>query len=136
MTGKLQIKLREDFLLFAQGGYTGKGVTFDCGNGWYKLIREAGERLSAIPDCRPPVQIKEKFGTLRIYLTAYAPGTEDIVLDIETRSAITCERCGKPGEIRDIRWIRCYCDECYRLYKDRGCPGGEFVEEVEMSEEA
>jgi hypothetical protein len=133
MKPELADKLREDFPLFAKGGFHGRGLSFDCGNGWYKLIRELGERLSEIPDCPPPVQLKEKFGEMRIYLCAYPRDTDEIIADIEDRSRTTCERCSRPGKIRDTGWIRCYCDDCYKQWEKLTEGSAEFINEVEMT---
>jgi hypothetical protein len=57
-------------------------------------------------------QVKEKFGTLRYYCA----GNDRIFAFIrmaEQLSAITCEFCGKPGELReDEGWMTTLCDDC------------------------
>lgn len=56
-------------------------------------------------------QIKEKFGTLRFYLTS---GTEEmwkIVHEAENKSCKICEECGAPGKRRGGGWILTLCDE-------------------------
>lgn len=57
-------------------------------------------------------QIKEKFGTLRVYMTHYLPEMEEAISEAERLSAITCEDCGQPGELRQGGWLRTLCDEC------------------------
>lgn len=55
-------------------------------------------------------QVKEKYGTLRFYIyggDSYINGLIDMA---ESMSAITCEVCGAPGEIRDGGWVRTLCD--------------------------
>jgi hypothetical protein len=76
-------------------------------------------------------QVKEKFGTLRFYMTC---GTEemDLLIDVaEAVSEITCEVCGLPGVLRnDYGWFRTLCDTC-AVRKDgtKILPNDEFDEE-------
>lgn len=64
-------------------------------------------------------QIKEKFGTLRFYMSS---GTEEmwkLIHEAEEKSAHTCEDCGAPGKERNDGWIRTLCDECEKKYQER-----------------
>jgi hypothetical protein len=58
------------------------------------------------------VQVKEKFGGLRFYVS----GTDDYIrgaIDVaESMSLRTCEDCGAPGRPRSGGWIRTLCDSC------------------------
>jgi hypothetical protein len=88
----------------------------ECGPGWNDLIGpiviRADETGATI------VQIKEKFGMLRIYL---GPGDVDCdeLLDMidkaEMESATTCEMCGKPGVTMATgsngHWLKTLCKE-------------------------
>jgi len=56
-------------------------------------------------------QIKEKFGTLRVYNTGGDEYCEGVIAMATSMSAITCEECGMPGHRRDGSWIRTLCDE-------------------------
>ena len=60
------------------------------------------------------VQVKEKYGTLRIYYEA-EPDVSDrldrIIEAAEHLSAHICEKCGAPGEIRPGGYVRTLCDE-------------------------
>lgn len=88
-------------------------------------------------------QIKEKFGTLRLYYTVGkqkninidvlgtgghlrfvnqlaikgfpARAVDDFIADAERESAVTCCRCGEPGALRQGAWIHVYCDRCEEL---------------------
>lgn len=79
---------------------------------------------SYIPDklyfyCFPPEdnrlkfdQIKEKFGTFRIYLNYYSDEIDRLVEEAEELSEVTCETCGRPGEMRKRgTWLLVRCDE-------------------------
>jgi len=60
-------------------------------------------------------QVKEKFGTLRVYLDNY----DDVIAEISnfaaTMSVTTCEECGNIGERRKLSWIKTLCDEHHAL---------------------
>jgi len=56
-------------------------------------------------------QIKEKFGTLNVYVRKYDDRTQDLIGFAESMSATTCERCGNIGELRKGSWIKTLCDE-------------------------
>lgn len=90
------------------------------GDGWAGIINR-------IYDAKPRnihiLQVKEKFGELRVYTGSYKIGQDwfqDLIehyTDISTR---TCEVCGKPGERRsDIGWIRALCNNHYIETKER-----------------
>jgi len=64
------------------------------------------------------VQIKEKFGGLRIYVNSSDLMEEDykkvmkIIRNAEDKSYKTCETCGKEGRLRRKGWMTVECDEC------------------------
>jgi hypothetical protein len=90
------------------------------GEGWYPLVWEMFERLTASRLARGlPISeehplhfstIKEKYGTLR----AYAMGALDedwaIIQMYEDMSQFVCEQCGEPGRIRGRYWLYAACD--------------------------
>ena len=64
------------------------------------------------------VQVKEKYGGLRFYLSGY-PVQPEIDAKVtayinfaESMSYVTCEACGKPGTQRGGHWIFTLCEEC------------------------
>lgn len=59
-------------------------------------------------------QIKEKFGTLRFYMTHETPEMSTIIYNAERQSAKTCEECGKPGKLRGERWYYTRCAACWK----------------------
>ncbi|MEI9923449.1 MAG: hypothetical protein WDN50_07915 [Bradyrhizobium sp.] len=93
------------------------------GDGWQDLVRRAVERIAAAVSEAPGslriTQIKEKFGTLRLYTWAGTGFTD--VMDVavneaielaEARSACTCEKCGSPGRLfKSGGWYLTACDE-------------------------
>lgn len=59
-------------------------------------------------------QVKEKFGTLRFYYDGGDERISGMVTLAEGMSAVTCEQCGNPGEIRSGGWVRTLCDTHYQ----------------------
>ena len=68
--------------------------------------------------------LKEKWGSLRCYVTPVHPEAERVIQAATERSAVTCELCGKPGIRRRFGWVQCLCDdhatEFLQLAKTRG----------------
>ncbi len=62
-------------------------------------------------------QVKEKFGLLRIYIDNTDEYIDGLVSMAESISAITCEDCGLPGEMRDGGWLRTLCNSCDEAVK-------------------
>lgn len=93
---------------------------FPVGPGWWDLIRPIAIRIEEIGG--KVVQIKEKFGSLRLYCGVPKEFFEEIdmmVAKAEQLSEKTCENCGKPGTLRTNRyWIKTNCDECDKKYWD------------------
>ena len=88
---------------------------FTCGDGWFDLIDELYERLQeAVEAGRFPqpvaTQVKEKFGTLRFYLSASNPEIRRLVEEAERRSEVTCEVCGHRGVLRRPFGVETLCD--------------------------
>lgn len=92
----------------------------DTGLGWYGIICELSQKLEnlivAMPDDvrgeYKAAQVKEKFGTLRFYMTAETPEMSAVIREAEAASARTCEECGQEGKVRNSGWIRVLCDTC------------------------
>ena len=92
---------------------------FCCGNGWEPLIRRCSEKIEreirSLPeDLRTEfyaVQLKEKYGTLRLYLSRFNEQMEEAVSIAETESSVTCEVCGDPGKLRVNGWLRTLCSK-------------------------
>ena len=89
---------------------------FECGDGWYNLIDELSAKLE--PHGVVAMQVKEKFGELRFYISEVPDDCmEDIykhITEAEIKSLTTCEICGNEenASIRGERWLRTMCDEC------------------------
>lgn len=121
----LEEKLFNDFpLLFDKGAsirMSCMAFGFECGDGWYDLIRELCERLyplikKIIPEddgysCRVS-QVKEKYGSLRFYMDSSTNEMDDLIEEYEDRSTRVCETCGKPGQIdNSTGWVSTTCEQ-------------------------
>lgn len=112
----------------------------DVGPGWRPLLRELHQQLTGAGFSYEALQVKEKFGILRVYISV--DGEEHVTFDLtipgvgtitgqpeqgsdtysramelvyaaEEKSRVICEECGEPGRLRDERfWLRTLCDEC------------------------
>jgi hypothetical protein len=93
----------------------------ECGDGWFNIINAA---CSAIARHEEHVgttefmftQIKEKYGTLRLYYNGGDDYIAGVVAMAEGLSRDTCELCGAPGKLGGVGWLTTRCDKC--------CPGG------------
>ena len=93
---------------------------FECGNGWFTLIKELIEDLIALGWDKQICQVKEKFGTICFYINSGGDEIHKRIITAERDSCTICEVTGKPGELRtDIGWIRTLCDEEYQKEKER-----------------
>ncbi len=96
---------------------------FQCGMGWLDLIDETLQKLDALlkdydMDEEEPcnvVDVKEKFGGLRIYVWGDYPHEAffDVIQEAESRSFTICEDCGQTGKRRPGSYIRTLCDDHY-----------------------
>lgn len=102
-----------------------------------EAYQKAGEPINLVVD-----QVKEKFGTLRFYYHFEGQGQPShadpsggqvmrfraeennlrneisaAVCKATERSGSVCEKCGKPGALREGRWILTLCDDCHDLRK-------------------
>lgn len=130
MNVKLQQKIFNDFpRLFKRNGIRASPIDLgiDCENGWYKLIYELCQDLTRYLDNLPKQtfidnikveQIKEKFGTLRFYVSHYDDYTRERIQKAESQSWITCEICGGKKATLTVRggYYQTLCRKC-RLKK-------------------
>jgi hypothetical protein len=100
---------REDLILRHPDLFRG-GAYPEVGDGWADLVSRAVQRISnASKAGRSPVhivQVKEKYGTLRVYTemiedAATAAAVEEAISLAKARSACTCEVCGAEGCLRE-----------------------------------
>lgn len=92
----------------------------ECDEGWFEIISEFAkdveEHIKNWPEHRKQkcyaVQIKEKFGTLNIYMRGADSRVQRIIHKYTKLSTKVCERCGAPGKLRERKWIKTLCNKC------------------------
>lgn len=90
--------------------------TYYCGRGWLSILDKLCARLEAYGFSGKCVQIKEKFGGLRFYVSG---GETDHRMRLaieaaEYESLVTCEGCGSPGWADGDIWIQTLCEAHHR----------------------
>ena len=107
---------------------------FDVGPGWHDILNALCGNIQHYTEWNnenfdkgytqykyvPPVtvvQVKEKFGTLRFYYDGGDDKIDGMVRMAESMSAVTCEKCGKPGTSTGGGWIKTLCDEHREEYQ-------------------
>lgn len=84
----------------------------DCGDGWFLILDQMCTELQTLNQELQFTQVKEKFGTLRVYLNNYSDEAEHIISKACDASEITCEACGDPGSINNGGWLSVRCSPC------------------------
>ena len=87
----------------------------ECDNGWNKLIDELIGELNKLPDEIELLQIKEKFGGLRFYVSGGSEEAHNIISRYENYSYHICEICGEFYTARTRvkqGWYKTLCDTC------------------------
>ena len=83
--------------------------------GWYKILEKLVRRIKEIDEKHDKqskiLQIKEKFGGLRVYLEAWNLDTIQAVREAEDESYKVCEKCGEEGHRFNDGWILTLCEE-------------------------
>lgn len=94
----------------------GKAGYLGVNDGWLPIIDQLCNTLQNMSDSDglqiEAVQVKEKFGGLRFYVSQYDPNVEGLISKAEAKASKTCDVCGKDGKSRNINgWIATRCDE-------------------------
>lgn len=102
-----------------------------CDDGWYRVIRSLAASISSENDryrsdedgkIVSVVQLKEKFGGLRVYLTHQPDFVRGAVRTAERMAEQTCELCGATeGNVRrhdNSGWMKTVCESCAMEWKD------------------
>lgn len=94
------------------------------GDGWFLLLSNMLSELHKF-DVKL-IQIKEKFGSLRVYCNINELSDTDCILvnniiaKYETLSNSTCEECGSPGKrVSCHNWLRVLCEDHYRKFQEK-----------------
>lgn len=76
------------------------------GLGWSSLVKEA---FVSKPDNINIVQVKEKFGELRIYHDPFDKDYQGVINRLERESGERCEVCGEAASKTHSPWIKTLC---------------------------
>jgi hypothetical protein len=84
------------------------------GKGWRLILEGLVTKLEALDDPPKAIQIKEKFGELRFYVSGNLTTEAQEAISAASRaSTCTCESCGAPGESTSVRgWVKTLCEGC------------------------
>lgn len=101
---------------------------FEHDDGWLCIVEELCEMIQFHTDRKrasdpkfpqPEIlQCKEKFGTLRFYISGGDDYINGLIAFAEKSSARTCERCGGIGKSQKGAWIKVLCDPCNKIRND------------------
>lgn len=104
---------------------------FACADGWEPIIRLTSAALEAHAKAVAPhlcaEQVKEKFGSLRIYLNHHDELVHALQVLAGWLSETTCEECGtRPARIcqRPTGSVRTLCETCGPAWERRALPRG------------
>ena len=96
-----------------------RSVGFECFKGWRPILGRLLERLESAIGQQPVevqadyriIQVKQKFGRLRVYLSTMAtPEMRAAIDEAEAESIATCEVCSAPGQMVDRNgWTSVKC---------------------------
>lgn len=89
---------------------------YECDKGWYRLIDSCLKEVQELYDRNKTefevLQVKEKFGQLRIYLNNYINGSHEILERYSKLSTSICEVCGEKGCLCvKGRFLKILCDK-------------------------
>jgi hypothetical protein len=119
---KFLIKKYKDFFMYESSLVSLFG--FECGDGWFDLLDSCLSEIKKKINNKYNfyiTQIKEKFGTLRIYYSSSGSMEDEeditkILLKYEIKSCKVCELCGKKAKLRRIHsWVYTLCEEHYEI---------------------
>lgn len=77
--------------------------------GWHDLIESMLNDMFDAGWDGELLQIKEKFGTLRVYLNGSSDEVHARIAQAEHESGVTCRECGQPGEMDGDGWLKVSC---------------------------
>jgi hypothetical protein len=105
---------------------------YSTGKGWFKLVKPILEAVDKYNRDHKEniyndrkievIDIKEKWGGLRIYLSYYLPELESLIDKAEKLSYKTCEECGTTENVTTEQvtgWYRTLCENCRKELKEK-----------------
>lgn len=96
---------------------------FECNDGWKQLLDnlcaviEQHIKSKKLEDIYA-IQVKEKFGSLRFYMSYHDDFIEGAIALAEEQSGKICEICGEHGTIENLGgWLKAVCPKHYQELK-------------------
>lgn len=81
------------------------------GKGWEHLVRRVYNAKIGMGVSLGIIQVKEKYGGLRIYTEYYMKEIEDVIREVGEESFTVCEECGNTGTlVKRNGWYRTRCE--------------------------
>lgn len=80
--------------------------------GWESIAKEMINKCEEIDPSYEIFDMKEKYGSLRIYSNTGSEKIIEIEQQYESISSKICCRCGKPATKISTGWILPFCDNC------------------------
>lgn len=114
--------MNREQLEYALRGNIAIQFRIEVGDGWIPLVFELHQQLKSLDPTYEIIQVKEKFGILRVYFRAIDSSKytemEKITSVYEAHSGIICEFCGGFGKSCNLGgWMKTYCDQCYENWQ-------------------
>lgn len=92
--------------------YTKEDAIKECGKGWVHILKELFDEADKRGfDYANILQVKEKFGGLRVYVGGDVY-IEDLIEIAEKKANVTCQSCGQTGKLYTQGWMTVSCDGC------------------------
>ena len=81
------------------------------GRGWEQLVRRVYNAKIGLGIPLGIIQVKEKWGGLRIYTDYYVKEIEDVIIQAGKESFTICEECGNAGTlVKQNGWYKTRCE--------------------------
>lgn len=90
----------------------------ECGDGWYYILDDLFTKIehADLPEWFCLIQVKEKFGALRVYTSTSTEEIDNLIDAYEELSTRVCESCGGPAMVESVGgWYATLCNECSKL---------------------
>lgn len=82
------------------------------GKGWEQLVRKVYNAKVGLGITVGIIQVKEKWGGLRVYTDYYDEALEEVIIAVEKESFKLCHDCGAPaGLSKNGTWYLTLCEE-------------------------
>ena len=95
--------------------YINAGWRKAFGENWAKELQYA---INTLPEASKDkvyiMDLKEKFGQFRQYLSYYSEDIRKVIRKYEELSMTTCIDCGEPATHITLGWIFPYCEKCLK----------------------